>query len=131
MQKQLENLEFEQVVDIEVTDSSRNNVTKYLVVFDDSCVYVCIRKFFVIIATAGRNCMLSTTSKRGSVVRSKKNNVEAKKKPICVRKKLSTSQSHYFARDRRIIFTWGSFFPSLRLCATIVWVHNQLLSRNF
>ena len=37
MQKEIENLEFVQGVNFELIDSLKNNGTKYLVIFDDSC----------------------------------------------------------------------------------------------
>ena len=60
MQKQIENLDFVQGVHFEFTDSLRNNGTKYLLFFDDSCEKVCNSKAFVDIATAGRLRGLST-----------------------------------------------------------------------
>ena len=52
MQKEIENLEF--------VDSLKNNDTKYLLIFDDSCEEICKSKAFVDIATAGRHRGLST-----------------------------------------------------------------------
>ena len=60
MQKELENLEFVQGVNFEYIDSLKNNGTKYLLIFDDSCEEVCNSKAFVDIATAGRHRGLST-----------------------------------------------------------------------
>ena len=37
MQKEIENLEFVQAVNFEFIDSLKNNGTKYLLIFDDSC----------------------------------------------------------------------------------------------
>ena len=55
-----ENLEFVQGVNFEFIDSLKNNGTKYLLVFDDSCEEICNSKTFVDIATAGRHRGLST-----------------------------------------------------------------------
>ena len=55
MQKEIENLEFVQGVNFEFIDSLKNNGTKYLLIFDDSCEEVCNSKAFVDIATAGRH----------------------------------------------------------------------------
>ena len=41
MQKEIENLEFVQGVIFEVFDSLKNNGTKYLLIFDDSCEETC------------------------------------------------------------------------------------------
>ena len=60
MQKEIENLEFVQGVNFEFLDSLKNNGTKYLLIFDDSCEEICNAKAFVDIATAGRNRSLST-----------------------------------------------------------------------
>ena len=61
MQKVIENLEFLRGVNIEFIDSLKNNRTKYLLIFDDSCEEFCNSKAFVdIIATAGRHRGLST-----------------------------------------------------------------------
>ena len=61
MQKEIENLEFVQGVNFEFIDSSRNNGTNYLLIFDDSCEEIRNSKAFVDIATAGRHRGLSTT----------------------------------------------------------------------
>ena len=58
MQKEIENLEFVQGVNFEYIDSVRNNGTKYLLVFDDSCEKICNSRAFVDIATAGRHRVL-------------------------------------------------------------------------
>ena len=50
MQKKYENLEFLRGVDFEFIDSLKNNGTKYLLIFDDSCEEICISKAFVDIA---------------------------------------------------------------------------------
>ena len=47
-------------MNLELIDSIKNNGTKYLLIFDDSCEEVCSSKEFVKIATAGRNRGLST-----------------------------------------------------------------------
>ena len=60
MQKEIENLEFFQGVNFEVTDSLKNNGTKCSLIFDDSCENICNSKAFVDIATAGRHRRLST-----------------------------------------------------------------------
>ena len=60
MQKEIESLEFVQGVNFEFIDSLKNNGTKYLLIFDDSCEKICNSKAFVDIATAGRHRGLST-----------------------------------------------------------------------
>ena len=60
MQKEIENLEFVQGVNFEFIDSVKNNVTKHLLIFDNSCQEICISKAFVDIATAGRHRGLGT-----------------------------------------------------------------------
>ena len=60
MQKEIENLEFVRGVNFEFTDSLKNNCTKYLLFFDDSCEEICNSKVLVDIATAGRHRGLST-----------------------------------------------------------------------
>ena len=60
MQKEIENLEFVQVVNFEFIDSLKNNGTKYLLIFDDSCEEICNSNPFVDTATAGRHRGLST-----------------------------------------------------------------------
>ena len=60
MQMEIENLEFVQGVNIEFIDSLKNNGTKYLLIFDESCEEICNSKIFVDIATAGRHRGLST-----------------------------------------------------------------------
>ena len=59
MQKEIEKLEFVQGVNFEFIDSFKNNGTKYLLNFDDSCEEVCNSMAFVEIATAGRHRGLS------------------------------------------------------------------------
>ena len=60
MQKEIECLEFVRGVNFEFIDSLKNNGTKYLVIFDNSCEEICNSKAFVDIATAGRHRGLST-----------------------------------------------------------------------
>ena len=60
MQKEIESLEFVRGVNFEFIDSLKNNGTKYLLIFDDSCEKICNSKAFVDIATAGRHRGLST-----------------------------------------------------------------------
>ena len=60
MQKQIENLEFVQGVNFEFIDSLKNNGTKYLLVFDNSCEEICNSKAFVEIATTERRRGLVT-----------------------------------------------------------------------
>ena len=60
MQKEIANFEFDQGVNIEFIDSFKNNRTKYLLYFDDSCGEICNSKAFVDIATACRHRGLST-----------------------------------------------------------------------
>ena len=60
MQKEIESIEFVRGVNFEFTDSLKNNGTKYLLIFDDSCEEICNSKAFVDIATAGRHWGLST-----------------------------------------------------------------------
>ena len=60
MQKEIETLEFVRGVNFEFIDSLKNNGTKYLLIFDDSCEEICNSKAFVDIATAGRHRGLST-----------------------------------------------------------------------
>ena len=60
MQKESENLVLVQGVNIELIDSLKNNGTKYLLIFDDSCEEICNSNAFVDIATAGGYRGLST-----------------------------------------------------------------------
>ena len=60
MQKEIENLDFVQGVSFEFFDSLKNNGTKYLINFDNSCEKICNSKAFVDLATAGRHRGLST-----------------------------------------------------------------------
>ena len=59
MQEEIKNLEFVQGVNFEYFDSLKNNATKYLLNFDDSCGEICISKAFVDIGTARRHRGLS------------------------------------------------------------------------
>ena len=60
MQKEIESLEFVRGVNFEFIDSLKNNGTKYLLIFDDSCEEIWNSRAFVDIATAGRHRSLST-----------------------------------------------------------------------
>ena len=60
MQKEIDNLVFVQGVNFEFIESVKNNGTKCLVIFDDSCEEICNSKVFVHIATAGRHRGLNT-----------------------------------------------------------------------
>ena len=60
MQKEIENLEFVRGVNFEFIDSLKNNGTKYLLYFDNSCEEIWNSKAFVDIATTGRLRGLST-----------------------------------------------------------------------
>ena len=60
MQKECENLEFVLGVNFEFIDSLKNNGTKYLLIFDESCEEICNSKAFVEFATVGRHRGLST-----------------------------------------------------------------------
>ena len=60
MLKEIDNLEFVQGVHFEVINSLKNNGTKYLLIFDDSCAEIGNSKEFVDIATAGRHRGFST-----------------------------------------------------------------------
>ena len=59
MQKEIENLEFMRGVNFEFIDSLKNNCTKYLLNFDNSCERKCNSKASVDIAMAGRHRGLS------------------------------------------------------------------------
>ena len=54
------NLGFVRGVNFEFIDSLKNNGTKYLLIFDDSCEKICNSKAFADIATAGKHRSLST-----------------------------------------------------------------------
>ena len=60
IQNETENLEFVRGVNFDFIGSLKNNGTKYLLVFEDSCEKICNSKAFVDIATAGRHRGLST-----------------------------------------------------------------------
>ena len=60
MQKNVEIVEFVLGVSFDFIDSLKNNGTKYLLIFDDSCEEICNSKAFFDIATAGRHRGLST-----------------------------------------------------------------------
>ena len=60
MQKEIENLVFVQGVDFEFIDWLKNNGTKYLLIYDDSCEEICNSKTIVYIATGGRHRGLKT-----------------------------------------------------------------------
>ena len=60
LQKEIKNLEFVQGVNFEFIDSIKNNGTKFLLKFDESCEEICNSKAFVDIATAGSHRGLST-----------------------------------------------------------------------
>ena len=53
MQKEIENLEFVQGVSFEFIDSLKNNVTKYLLIFDDSCEEICNSKALLTLPPLG------------------------------------------------------------------------------
>ena len=59
MKKEIEIFEFVQGVNFEFIDSLKNNGTKYLLIFDDSCEEICNSKAFVDLATNGRHRCLS------------------------------------------------------------------------
>ena len=58
-QKEMENLQFFRGVNFEFIDSMKNNGTKYLLTFDDSCGDICNIMVFIEIANAGRQRGLS------------------------------------------------------------------------
>ena len=60
MQKEIDNLEFAQGVHFEFINSLKNNGTKYMLIFDNSCAKICNSKEFVDIATASRHRGFST-----------------------------------------------------------------------
>ena len=53
MQKEVENLEFVQGVNFEFIDSLKNNGTKYLLIFDDSCEAICDSKTLLTLPLLG------------------------------------------------------------------------------
>ena len=60
MQKETGNLDFVRGVNFQFIDSLKNNGTRSLLIFDNSCEEICNSKAFVDIATAGRHRGLST-----------------------------------------------------------------------
>ena len=60
MQKKIEKREVVRGVSFEFIDLFKNNGTKYLLIFDDSCEKICNSKAFVDIATTGKHRGLST-----------------------------------------------------------------------
>ena len=68
MQKEIKNLEFVQGVNFEFFDSLKNNGTKYLLIFDDSCDKICNSKAFVDIATAKRHRGLTTINNKHNLL---------------------------------------------------------------
>ena len=54
-QKEIENLEFVGEVNFKFIVSLKNNGTKYLLIFDDTCEEICNSEAFVDIATARRH----------------------------------------------------------------------------
>ena len=60
MQKDIDILEFVQGVHFQFINSLKNNGTKYLLIFVDSCAEICNSKEFVHFATAGRHRGSST-----------------------------------------------------------------------
>ena len=60
MKNEIKNFEFLQGVNFDFIDSLKNNGTKYLLLFDDSCEENCNSEAFVGIATAERHQGLST-----------------------------------------------------------------------
>ena len=60
MQKEIQNLELVQGVNFEFIDSLKNNGTKCLLFFDESCEEICNSKAFVDITSPGRHRGLST-----------------------------------------------------------------------
>ena len=53
MQKEIENLEFVQGVNFEFIDSLKNNGTKYVLIFDDSCEEICNSKALLTLPPLG------------------------------------------------------------------------------
>ena len=64
MEKEIDNLEFAQGVHFDFINSLKNNGTKYLLFFDDSCAEISICKEFVDIAAAGRHRGKSTKNNK-------------------------------------------------------------------
>ena len=55
MQKEFDNLELIECVKFELINSSKDNGSKYMLIFDDSCAEICNSKNFVEIAAARRH----------------------------------------------------------------------------
>ena len=60
MQIEIENFDCVQSKNFEITDSLKNNGTKNLLIFDDSCEKICNSEAVVFIAIASRHRGLST-----------------------------------------------------------------------
>ena len=60
MRKRIDNLEVVLGVNFEYFDSLKNNGTKNLLIYDDSCEEICNSEAFVVLATAGRHRFRST-----------------------------------------------------------------------
>ena len=60
VQKEIDNLEFDQGVDFQFMNSLKNNGTKHLLIFSNLCAKICNSKVIVDIATAGRQRGFST-----------------------------------------------------------------------
>ena len=61
MQKEIQKFEFVQGVNFEFTNSSKNNNTKYLLIFDNSCEQTCNSKGFFDITTILQRFFDTTT----------------------------------------------------------------------
>ena len=70
-------------------------------------------------------------SKQSLTIVSRRNNLEAKKRPLGVRKRLAAHKSFNSYRKQQFVLTASTFSSSLFLCTTRVWLPNQLKSRNF
>ena len=68
MQNEIENLEFVQAVNFDITNLLKKNGTKCLVIFDNSCEEICNSKVIVYLATAGRHCDLITSYDKHNLV---------------------------------------------------------------
>ena len=64
MQNEIDNLEFVQGVHFEFINSLKNNGTKNLLIFDNSCAEICNSTEFVDIATARRHRGFSTINNK-------------------------------------------------------------------
>ena len=91
MQKEIENLAFVCGVNFEFTDSLKNNGTKYLLIFDDSCEEICNSRALVDIATAGRHRSLSKIYIKHNLFHQSKlgRDVKLQNNPIVLFKSLS------------------------------------------